>query len=335
MATLDEFAEVAVATLKKSMKTPTSSIADVNTLLRKLKEKGNIKSSGGGTFITEPTTLVENSTLKNYFGYEPGNIGASENLKEARFPKAQKMMHIAASGREMRANSGDEKLFDFVDAKIEAARQTASNRMNIELYGDGSVYQSILGLQTFVANTSATTTAGGGVAAGTYGGIDSSVWTRWQNKTYLVDRTAVTGANIAAGLDALKKLCTDGEDSPDMGVLTLDLFNLLEADYRTKIRYDGLRMDPKAANVGVPSLYHAMIPMYWDINTTFGTTSQIGYLLDTKNIYLMEDPKAKWTFGKPEKPVGGDSVVIMGIWEGPFISKKRRTQGRLGVQAAS
>lgn len=319
MATLDEFAEVAVATLKKSMKTPTSSIADVNTLLRKLKEKGNIKSSGGGTFISEPTTLVENSTLKNYYGYEPGNVGASENLKEARFPKAQKMMHISASGREMRANTGDEKLFDFVDSKIEAARQTASNRMNIELYGDGSTYQSLLGLQSFAQS------AGGG----TYGGIDSSIFTRWQNKFASTAAAGVTGASIAATLDAAKKISTDGEDSPDMGVLTLDLFNLLEADYRTKIRYDGLRMDPKAANVGVPSLYHAMIPMYWDINTSFGTTGQIGYLLDTKNIYLMEDPKAKWTFGKPEKPVGGDSVVIMGIWEGQFICKKRRTQCKI------
>lgn len=333
MATLDEFAEVAVATLKKSMKTPTSSIADVNTYLRKLKEKGNIKSSGGGTFVTEPTTLVENSTLKNYFGYEPGNIGASENLKEARFPKAQKMMHISASGREMRANTGDEKLFDFVDAKIDAAKQTASNRMNIELLGDGSAYQSIIGVQTFCANTSATTTAGGGVASGTYGGIDASVWTRWQNKTWLIDKTAVTGANVAAAIDALKKLCTDGEDSPDFGLFSLDLFNLLEADYRTKIRYDGLRMDPKAANVGVPSLYHAMIPIYWDINANFGTTAQKGYLLDSKNIYLMEDPKAKWTFGKPEKPIGGDSVVIMGIWEGQKVCKKRRTQGYIGVQA--
>lgn len=333
MATLDEFAEVAVATLKKSMKTPTSSIADVNTLLRKLKEKGNIKSSSGGTFITEPTTLVENSTLKNYYGYEPGNIGASENLKEARFPKAQKMMHIAASGREMRANSGDEKLFDFVDSKIEAARQTASNRMNIELYGDGSVYQSLTGVQTFVGNTAATTTIGGGVSAGTYGAIDASIWTRWQNKTFLVDKTAITGANISDGLDALKKLCTDGEDAPSMGVLTLDLFNLLEKEMKTKLRYDGLRMDEKAAAASVPNIYHSMIPMYWDINTSFGTTAQTGYLLDTKNIYLLEDPKAKWTFGKPEKPVGGDSVVIMGIWEGQFICKKRRTQGRIGIQA--
>lgn len=319
MATLDEFGEVAVATLKKSMKTPTSSIGDVNTLMRKLKEKGNIKSSGGGTFISEPTTLVENGTYKNYYGYEPGNIGASENLKEARFPKAQKMMHIAASGREMRANTGDEKLFDFVDSKIEAARLTASNRMNIELYGDGSVYQSMLGLQSFVS------TAG----TGTYGGIDSSIFTRWQNKVASTTASGVTGASIAATLDAGKKLATDGEDSPDMGVLTLDLFNLLETDYRTKIRYDGLRMDPKAANVGVPSLYHAMIPMYWDINTSFGTTGQIGYLFDTKNIYLLEDPKAKWTFGKPEKPVGGDSIVIMGIWEGQFICKKRRTQCKI------
>ena len=328
MATLDEFAEVAVATLKKSMKTPTSSIADVNTLLRKLKEKGNIKSSGGGLFISEPTTLVENSTIKNYYGYEAGNIGASENLKEARYPKAQKMMHITASGREMRANTGDDKLFDFVDAKIEAARMTASNRMNIEMYGDGSLYQSLLGLQSFVQSA----------GVGTYGGIDSTIYTRWQNKFAALPASTFANSvatNIAAGIDSLKKLCTDGEDSPDMGIATLDMFNLLEADYRTKIRYDGLRMDPKAANVGVPSIYHAMIPIYWDINTAFGTTGQTLYLLDTKNISLLEDPKAKWTFGKPEKPVGGDSVVIMGIWEGQFTCKKRRTQGKLIANAGT
>ena len=222
MATLDEFAEVAVATLKKSNKTPTSSISDVNTFLRKLKEKGNIKSAGGGTFISEATTLVENSTLKNYYGYEPGNVGASENLKEARYPKAQKMMHISASGREMRANTGDEKLFDFVDAKIDAARMTASNRMNIELFGDGSVYQSILGVQSFVVTTAATTTIGGGVGAGTYGAIDSTTFTRWQNKTWLIDKLAISGVNVQAAIDGLKKLCTDGEDSPDMGILSMD-----------------------------------------------------------------------------------------------------------------
>lgn len=320
MATLDEFAEVAVATLNKSNKTPTSSIADVNTLMRKLKEKGNIKNSSGGTFISEPTTLVENQTIKNFYGYEAGNVGASENLKEARFPKAQKMMHISASGREMRANTGDEKLFDFVDAKIEAARQTASNRMNIEMYGDGSVYQSILGLQSFIQ-------VDGG---GTYGGIDSGIYSRWRSKVKQIADNP-TGDTVETGLDLLIKLCTDGEDKPDMGILTLDLYNLLEKNYHARTRYDGLRMDPKAANVGVPSLYHAMIPIYWDLHSSFAEAGEHGYLIDTKNTYLFEDPKAKWTFGKPEKPIGSDSVVIMGIWEGNYVCKKRRTNGKLTV----
>jgi hypothetical protein len=177
-------------------------------------------------------------------------------------------------------------------------------------------------VQTFISST----------GAGTYGAIDSSVYTRWQSKVHTLPNSTFANsvnANIAAAIDSLKKLCTDGEDMPDMGMFSLDMFNMLEADYRTKIRYDGLKMDPKAANVGVPSLYHAMVACYWDINTSFGTTAQTGYLVDTKNIYLLEDPKAKWTFGKPEKPVGSDSVVIMGIWEGQMICKKRRTQGRI------
>lgn len=322
MATLDEFAEVAVATLKKSMRTPTTSIADVNTFMRILKEKNKIKSSAGGTFISEPTTLVENQTIKNYYGYEAGNIGGSENLKEARFPKAQKMMHITASGREMRANMSDEKLFDFVDAKIEAGRQSAANRMNIEMYGDGSSYQSILGVQTYLQST----------GGGTYGAIDSSIYTRWKNKvleigTFALGSATVTGDDIESGLDLLIKRCTDGEDKPTAGFLTLDWYTLLEKNYHARTRYDGLRMDPKAANVGVPSLYHAMIPMYWDVHASFAEDGEKCNLLDLNNTYLLEDPKAKWTFGKPEKPVGSDSIVIMGIWEGQLITKKRRTQG--------
>jgi hypothetical protein len=117
---------------------------------------------------------------------------------------------VSISGLEELQNSGEEAIIDLLESRIMNAEDTFMNGLSQGVYGDGSVTNSVGGLQLLVA-TSPTT--------GVVGGIDRSVWTFWQNQTWSAatnGNTTLSSASILQQMDALWVTLVRGRDYPDL-----------------------------------------------------------------------------------------------------------------------
>jgi spore coat protein U-like protein len=99
-------------------------------------------------------------------------VSAADVLTAAKYDWVQAAVHVTASGRELRMNSGRESLINLVRSRIEVARATAANNMSRDLYSDGALANQMNGLANIIQTN----------GQGTVGGIDSATYTWWRNK---------------------------------------------------------------------------------------------------------------------------------------------------------
>lgn len=322
MASLaDAFVEISAITRKHRPQRVTSSVAEHNALFNLMKEKNQIKHDvDGGSEILEPVALVENTTIQNYAGYDPLNTGASESTFPARFGWAQKAIHVSASGKELRMNSGKNAMVKLVKMRQDVAEETAANRMSIELYGDATAYEAINGLQLYLTDD----------GTGTVGSINSSTYTNWQSK--FVEMSGTDGwseTTIEGEFAKLYKKCVIGSDRPDLILSSHDIYTALEKAIMQKTRYMGYMEEKKAKFNFENIIFKSNVPVVFDANVNFAETAERAYFLNSKHLYLVEHPQAKWDFEEARKATNVDGVFIPAYWMGNLIIKKRRTMGKL------
>jgi hypothetical protein len=310
-------------TLRKHYKELTDNVSKNNALLNRMKKKGNIKTASGGWEIAIPLDYAENATYTRYSGYDSLNTNASDVISAANYAWAQVAIHVTASGREIRMNSGSaETMINLVKARVNNAMRTAANNFSTDLYGTGSVTNQIVGIGGQI------TTDG----TGTVGGINAGTYTFWKNKFQEVPGTdAFTGTtelptNIVSGMNKLWLQTVRGADKPDLIVLSHDFYVAYEASLQQYQRYASSDM----ASAGFESLKFKSADVIFDDNSTnFTTTSQTGYFLNTDYLWLTEHPEARWTQDDDKVPVNQDAVVIPIYWMGALCCSNRSLQGRL------
>lgn len=323
MATFDEVAAVAVATQNHHMgRSPTSSIQEINVLFNRIagkkRKKANIVS--GGADIDTAVALTENQSIQNYYGGQTLVAPRSQPFQRAKMGWAQKAMLCTFHGREVRQNMSDERLFDYVGESLDNARDTAANRMAVEMHQDGAIAESIVGVSAFVQAT----------GGGEYGTINSAVFTKWRNQVVTM-AAIVTGQELETGIDKLYIGCaSDGVSKPDLLVLPIDWFTLLEERIRDRTRYNAGYQKKDDAELGFTTMtYKNGMDVCWDINSQFGANATRGYMLCTSHIKYFEHPDANWKFDEGQRPINQDSLVMFAPWQGGVIANKRRCHGFL------
>lgn len=316
------FTELVTTTDRSWGSKVTDNVSENNALLYRMKQKGNIKSESGGYEIAEPLDYAENSTYQRYAGYEGLNTGASDVLTSAKFDYKQIALHVTASGRELRMNSGEAAMINLVEARKKNALRTAANNFSIDVYSDGTLSNQIGGLANIVQ------TAG----TGTVGGIDSSTYAFWQNQY-----REMTGANTAAApsvanavsmkadMNSLWMSLTRGADKPDVIVMSHDFYSLYEVGEQDKQRY----MDAELAEAGFMTLKYKSADVIFDDNSNFSTTAEKAYFLNTDYLRVCQHKDAKWTPDAEKKPTNQDAVVIPFYWMGNMVVTNRDLQGVL------
>ncbi len=322
----EAFTQMITATHRWQGKNITDQFVDHNALFRLMKERGHIKTEAdGGDPITYPIAYAPNRTLMNYTDFERLDLGQSDFLTNVSYTWRQKAVHIVASGRELRINRGESMLIKLAKAKRENLISTISNHMASELYQDGSVSGSFGGLASII------TTDGQGLV----GGIDGNVYSWWRNK--VENEPAATGPtswsdpdngprNIQRSIDRLRISCTIGADKPDIYVLTNDLYLQYLQSFQARQRFT-------SAGKATEGFENLVTPdgaiVLHDLNVSGGFTGEMGYALNTKYLYLLEHPDARWRPEPERKPVDQDGVVIPHYWMGQLICNSRRHQGIL------
>ena len=301
-------------TLRNHARDVVDNISENNALLRKMKDRGNIKTESGGYELAYPLEYAENATYQRYSGYDTLNVNASDVISAAKYDWAQIALHVTASGRELRQNNSKEAMIKLVKARITNAKHTASNNLSIDLYSDGALSNQIGGLAALV------TSAG----TGTVGGIVSGDFPFWQNQTLNYSGTPGT-ANIQDAFNRLWIKQVFGNDKPDMIVTSHDYYNFYEGSLQPNQRY--MRSD--SATLGFEELMYKTAPVIFDDNTNFGTTAAVAYFLNTKYLYLVQHSEAQWTQQDDKVPINQDAVVVPLFWMGQLVTTNRSRQGKL------
>jgi len=166
------FTELVSTTYRNHSKEIADNVSNHNALFRRLTEKGKIRLEDGGLSIVQPLDYASNSTYQRYSGFDVLNVQASDVITAAEFAWKQVAVNVAASGLEIRTNTGGNRIVNFVKAKIKNAQRSMANGLSGDLYSNGSASNQMGGIQLIVADA----------GTGTVGGIDSGTYSFWQNQ---------------------------------------------------------------------------------------------------------------------------------------------------------
>ena len=111
-----------------------------NALLRRLKERGNVKTFSGGNVILQEIMYNDSTTnnTNSYSGYEVLNVSQNSPISAAQFGITQYASAVSISGLEMIQNSGKEAIIDLLDGRMNVAEAQLANRIGSDIYLDGT-----------------------------------------------------------------------------------------------------------------------------------------------------------------------------------------------------
>jgi len=189
-------------------------VTNNNALLRRLKQRGNVRPFSGGNVILEEIMYNDASTatVNSYSGFEVINVSPNSPISAAQFAITQYAASVTLSGLEMLQNSGKEQIIDLLEGRIKVAESQLQNRISNDIYldGTGNGGKNITGLKAAVPDTATT---------GTYGGINRATFTFWQTQSYSGTTNggaAVSAANIQQYMTALAIKLVRGTDRADL-----------------------------------------------------------------------------------------------------------------------
>ena len=274
-----------------------------NALLRRLKERGNIKPFSGGNVILQEIMYNDSTTnnTNSYSGYEVIDTSQNSPISAAQFGITQYASAISISGLEMIQNSGKEAIIDLLDGRISVAEAQLANRISGDIYldGTGNSGKNITGLGAAVPDVP---------TSGTYGGINRATYSFWQSEVFsgVTDGgSAVSASNIQAYMDALAVQLIRGTDKPDLIVCDNNYYRLYLQSLQSIQR---ITDSSGAAGAGFASLKYYGAGMASDVILDGGignaATANHMWFLNTK--YLMFRPHKDRNF----VPIGGERQAV-------------------------
>ncbi|MDD4971849.1 MAG: phage major capsid protein [Paludibacter sp.] len=195
-----------------------------NPLLMYLNKRGNIRTFSGGNVILEEIMYNDSTTnnTNSYSGYEVLNISPNSPISSAQYAIAQYASAVTISGLELLQNSGKEAIIDLIEGRIRIAEAQLKNRIDTDLYldGTGNGGKNLTGLAAAIPDAP---------TSGTYGGIDRATWSFWQSKKYsgVTDGgAAVSAANIIPYMTNLALQLVRGTDKADLILADANYYSL-------------------------------------------------------------------------------------------------------------
>ncbi len=219
---------------------------------------------------------------------------------------------------------------------------TFMNGLSQGIYGDGTVTNSVGGLQLLVAAAPTT---------GVVGGIDRSQWTFWQNQTWSAatnGNNSLSAATILQNMDSLWVLLVRGRDYPDLliadNVMYKFYLNALQAIQRIQTE----NAAPDMAEYGFQSLKYLNADVVLDGGfqgfssdplpaQTSGSSSAVGgapgttmYFLNTKYLHWRPHSRRNMVPLDPDRfSVNQDAMIRLIGWAGNMTLSNAFLQGVL------
>ena len=324
--------EPGTKTIRTTIQSRSGELADNvtanNPLLQRLKQKGNIRPFSGGNVILEEIMYNDTSTnnTNSYSGYEVLNIAPNSPISAAQFAITQYASAVTISGLEMLQNSGKEQIIDLIEGRVRVAEAQLMNRIDADLYGDGTGNggKNITGLAAAVPDSP---------TSGTYGGIDRATWSFWQSVAYggvTNGGAAVSASNINQYMTNLAIQLVRGTNKSDLIVADNNYYSLfvqsMQAIQRVTSSTDAVG--------GFASLKFAGGGMAADVvlGGGVGSHATANHMFFLNTNYINFRPHKDRNFvpiGGERQSVNQDAVVKLIGWAGNLTTSNSQLQGVL------
>jgi hypothetical protein len=313
------FTELVTTTYRNHKKEVTDNVSNHNALYRRLTQKGRVRKEDGGLSIVEGLEYAENSTYTRYSGYDELNVGASDVLTAAEFPWRQVSVNVAASGLEIRSNSGENRIVNLVKTKIKNAQKSAANGLASDFYSAGTTSNQVGGLQALIADA----------GTGTVGGIDSSTYTWWKNIVQSAASPLQGGGAITPSSTTIESLMlplylrlTRGADHPDLIVMDEVYFTYFEVS-QTSLKLYAPSDDGQG---GMIAMKYKQADVFHDSSSS-GISASHAYFVNTDYLNVVVHQDADLEIMPELRAINQDAVVIPILWQGNMTCSNRKLQG--------
>lgn len=314
--------EIVTTTLRNRSGVAKDNTTKNNALLRRLQQKGRIKTVSGGRTIVEEMDYAENATFMFYSGYDEVDVSPSDVLTAAEFNYAQAVVAVSMSGLEELQNSGKSQVIDLLEARIENAMRTMSNNISLGCYSDGTGYggRQIGGLQLLIADNPAT---------GTIGGINRANWVFYRNQKFSGATDgggAVSAVNVQSYMNQLWLRCCRGADVPDLILADNNYYNF----YWSSLQAIQRITTDNSGQAGFSSLKYMNADVVFDGGIGGGCPANHMYFLNSD--YLKFRPHASRNMvpiGGERMSVNQDAMVKLVGWAGNMTLSNALLQGVL------
>ena len=308
------FTELVSTTFRKHKKGFKDNLTNRNALLKYMYKRGNYRTEDGGLSIVEPLDYASNGTYMRYSDLDVLDISQSDVLSAAEYNWKQIAIHVVASGRDIRINSGEAQIEKLVASRMKNAMRTFDNNFSSDLYSTGALTNQIDGLAKIIADTN----------TNTVGGIDANVWSFWQNDVFdLGDESVTISASTIENsvmLPVWLGIDRGPNDQPDLIVMDNAYYQFFEGSQTSLKRYAG----SDSANGGFVTLKYKNADVLFD--GTSGITASRIYFINTNYIKLVTHRDADLEVMDKKEPVNQDGEVVPILWMGNLTCSNRKLQ---------
>lgn len=306
-------------------------VTDNNPVLAELKKKGRIKTASGGDTILQEVNYDDSATrtVNSYSGYETIATNVNSPISAARFDWKQYAASVTISGLEVLQNSGKEGVIDLLDSRMDIAESQMANRIDTDLYldGTGNGSKNLTGLAAAVSVTP---------TSGTYGSIDRATWSFWRNVAF--DATtdggaAATSSNIQSYMNRVAVQLVRGRDRPNL-IVADNAYYRLYLESLTAIQRISSQGDADGVGAGFTSLKYFGVGFNCDVVLGGGigshATANRMWFLNTNFLhYRPHADRNMVPIGGDRMAVNQDAIVKLIGWAGNLTCSGARYQGVL------
>lgn len=247
------------------------------------------------------------------------NVGASDVLTAAEYPWRQVAVNISANGLELRSNSGENRIINFIKTKINNGKKSMANGLAEDIYSAGTLANQIGGVQAVIADA----------GTGTVGGINSTTYSFWQNVVQSAAAPLQGGGAITPSATTIESLMlplylrlTRGADKPDLIVMSEDYFTFYEQSQTSLKRY----APSDEGQGGMVSMKYKTSDVIFDTSAS-GIPSAHGYFINTDYFEVVVHQDADMEIMPELKAVNQDAIVIPILFQGNVACSNRALQG--------
>ena len=292
-----------------------------NALLGRIKQRGGIKSFGGGNVILQELSFQANGNAGWYSGYDLLPIAAQDVISAAQYDIKQAACPVIVSGLDQLQNSGREQIIDLLEARVAVAESSMANLLAQGVYSDGTGAggKQVDGLAKQVTAVPAT---------GVVGGIDRATWAFWRNQTFKATTdggAATTQANIQSYFNRLWAKLIRGMDRPDLIVVDNNYWGFYMGSLQAIQRFTSAD-DAKLGFVSVKFM-DADVVLDGGIGGFMPTST--AYFLNTKYLHYRPHRDRNMVPLSPGQrySVNQDAAVQILAWAGNLTSSGLQFQG--------